>query len=89
MAFIAAGNILLEYCIGGAAVARSWTSYFATLLNHHPDDFRVLEDIAKFPFTVKSDLRDNYPFGLLAVPRENLARIHGSSGTTGKPIVVG
>jgi APA family basic amino acid/polyamine antiporter len=41
MAFIAAGNILLEYCIGGAAVARSWTSYFATLLNHHPDDFRV------------------------------------------------
>ncbi|EES17389.1 hypothetical protein BDA96_08G186300 [Sorghum bicolor] len=41
MAFIAAGNIILEYCIGGAAVARSWTSYFATLLNHHPDDFRV------------------------------------------------
>uniref|UniRef100_A0A0D9VWR6 Cationic amino acid transporter C-terminal domain-containing protein n=1 Tax=Leersia perrieri TaxID=77586 RepID=A0A0D9VWR6_9ORYZ len=41
MAFVAAGNILLEYCIGGAAVARSWTSYFATLLNHHPNDFRV------------------------------------------------
>ncbi|XP_062202077.1 cationic amino acid transporter 1-like [Phragmites australis] len=41
MAFIAAGNILLEYCIGGAAVARSWTSYFATLLNHHPNDFRI------------------------------------------------
>ena len=41
MAFIAAGNILLEYCIGGAAVARSWTSYFATLLDHHPNDFRV------------------------------------------------
>jgi APA family basic amino acid/polyamine antiporter len=41
MAFIAAGNILLEYCIGGAAVARAWTSYFATLLNHHPNDFRI------------------------------------------------
>lgn len=55
----------------------------------HPDDFKVLEDIAKFPFTVKTDLRDNYPFGLLAVPQEKIARIHGSSGTTGKPIVVG
>ncbi|XP_052146605.1 cationic amino acid transporter 1 [Oryza glaberrima] len=41
MAFVAAGNILLEYCIGGAAVARAWTSYFATLLNHHPNDFRI------------------------------------------------
>ncbi|EHM02589.1 phenylacetate-CoA ligase [Acetobacteraceae bacterium AT-5844] len=55
----------------------------------HPDDFKALEDIAKFPFTVKTDLRDNYPFGLLAVPQEKIARIHGSSGTTGKPIVVG
>ncbi|MBO1079233.1 phenylacetate--CoA ligase [Roseomonas sp. 573] len=55
----------------------------------HPDDFKVLEDIAKFPFTTKADLRDNYPFGLLAVPQERIARIHGSSGTTGKPIVVG
>ncbi len=55
----------------------------------HPNDFKVLEDIARFPFTVKTDLRDNYPFGLLAVPQEKLARIHGSSGTTGKPIVVG
>jgi phenylacetate-CoA ligase len=54
-----------------------------------PDDFRELPDIAKFPFTVKTDLRDNYPFGLLAVPQEKIARIHGSSGTTGKPIVVG
>jgi phenylacetate-CoA ligase len=55
----------------------------------HPSDFRELSDLAKFPFTMKTDLRDNYPFGLFAVPRERLARIHGSSGTTGKPIVVG
>ena len=55
----------------------------------HPSDLRDLSDLAKFPFTVKTDLRDNYPFGLFAVPREKLARIHGSSGTTGKPVVVG
>ncbi|MGO4129472.1 phenylacetate--CoA ligase PaaK [Inquilinus sp. YAF38] len=55
----------------------------------HPSDFRNLPDLAKFPFTTKQDLRDNYPFGLFAVPRERIARIHGSSGTTGKPIVVG
>ncbi|WP_332689057.1 phenylacetate--CoA ligase PaaK [Bosea sp. (in: a-proteobacteria)] len=55
----------------------------------HPSDFRQLSDLARFPFTVKQDLRDNYPFGLFAVPREKLARIHGSSGTTGRPIVVG
>jgi phenylacetate-CoA ligase len=55
----------------------------------HPSDFRQLSDLAKFPFTVKQDLRDNYPFGLFAVPREKIARIHGSSGTTGRPIVVG
>jgi len=55
----------------------------------HPNDFRDLSDLAKFPFTVKTDLRDNYPFGLFAVPRDRVARIHGSSGTTGKPIVVG
>jgi len=55
----------------------------------HPNDFRQLSDLAKFPFTVKADLRDNYPFGLFAVPREKIARIHGSSGTTGKPTVVG
>jgi phenylacetate-CoA ligase len=55
----------------------------------HPSDFRDLPDLAKFPFTTKQDLRDTYPFGLFAVPRERIARIHGSSGTTGKPIVVG
>jgi len=55
----------------------------------HPGDLKSLADIAKFPFTVKQDLRDTYPFGMFATPRENLVRIHGSSGTTGKPTVVG
>ena len=55
----------------------------------HPDDIRDLADLARFPFLVKSDLRDHYPFGMFAVPRERLARIHASSGTTGKPTVVG
>ncbi|HDR9504595.1 phenylacetate--CoA ligase PaaK [Burkholderia pyrrocinia] len=55
----------------------------------HPNDLKELTDLAKFPTTSKSDLRDNYPFGLLAVPRTALSRIHASSGTTGKPTVVG
>jgi phenylacetate-CoA ligase len=55
----------------------------------HPDDLNSLEDLAKFPFTVKTDLRDNYPFEMFAVPREKVARIHASSGTTGQPTVVG
>jgi phenylacetate-CoA ligase len=55
----------------------------------HPDDCRELADLGSYPFTVKQDFRDNYPFGLLAVPREQVTRIHGSSGTTGKPTVVG
>jgi len=55
----------------------------------HPSDCQTLSDIAKFPFTTKADLRDSYPFGMFAVPRENCARIHASSGTTGKPTVVG
>ena len=54
-----------------------------------PGDLKSLADLAKFPFTVKSDLRDNYPFGMFAVPREKVVRIHASSGTTGKPTVVG
>ena len=54
-----------------------------------PDDLQQLSDLARFPFTTKADLRDNYPFGLFAVPREHVARIHASSGTTGKPTVVG
>jgi phenylacetate-CoA ligase len=55
----------------------------------HPDDLKTLADLAKFPFTYKDDLRDNYPFGLFAVPREQIIRIHASSGTTGKATVVG
>jgi phenylacetate-CoA ligase len=54
-----------------------------------PSDFKRLEDLAKFPFTTKADLRDNYPFGMFAVPQDRIVRIHASSGTTGKPTVVG
>lgn len=55
----------------------------------HPDDLKTLADLAKFPFTTKQDLRENYPFGMFAVPREQVVRVHASSGTTGKPTVVG
>ncbi|OYU25914.1 MAG: phenylacetate--CoA ligase [Burkholderiales bacterium PBB2] len=55
----------------------------------HPSDLKSLADLAKFPFTTKKDLRDNYPFGMFAVPRQQVARVHASSGTTGKPTVVG
>src|ERR1700694_1519761 len=54
-----------------------------------PDDLRTLDDLASFPFTVKKDLRDNYPYGMFAVPRERVVRIHASSGTTGNPPVGG
>ena len=55
----------------------------------HPDDLNSLSDLSRFPFTVKDDLRESYPFGLFAVPRERIVRVHASSGTTGKPTVVG
>ena len=55
----------------------------------HPDDLKELADLAKFPFTTKEDLRQNYPFGMFAVPMADIVRIHASSGTTGKPTVVG
>ncbi len=55
----------------------------------HPDDLKSLEDLAKFPYTTKQDLRDNYPFGAFAVPMDEVVRVHASSGTTGKPTVVG
>jgi phenylacetate-CoA ligase len=55
----------------------------------HPDDCRELADLARFPFTTKADLRENYPYGMFAVPRERVRRIHASSGTTGRPTVVG
>jgi phenylacetate-CoA ligase len=55
----------------------------------HPDDLKSLDDLAKFPFTTKADLRDTYPFGMFAVPMDDVVRVHASSGTTGKPTVVG
>ncbi len=55
----------------------------------HPDELKSLEDLSKFPFTTKADLRDNYPFGVFCVPMDDIVRIHASSGTTGKPTVVG
>jgi len=55
----------------------------------HPDDLKSLEDLAAFPFTTKADLRENYPFGMFAVPMYEVVRVHASSGTTGKPTVVG
>ena len=55
----------------------------------HPDDCRALSDLARFPFTAKDDLRQNYPFGMFAVPRSDVVRVHASSGTTGRPTVVG
>jgi phenylacetate-CoA ligase len=78
----------------GATLRRTYDSVSAIQAKFdahgvHPDDFRSLADLARFPFTAKADLRMNYPFGLLAVPRNQLARIHASSGTTGKPTVVG
>ena len=55
----------------------------------HPDDCRELADLARFPTTSKADLRENYPFGMFAVPQEQVRRVHASSGTTGRPTVVG
>ncbi|MDQ2725235.1 MAG: phenylacetate--CoA ligase, partial [Actinomycetota bacterium] len=55
----------------------------------HPDDCRLLQDLARFPMTTKADLRDNYPFAMFAVPQAQVRRIHASSGTTGRPTVVG
>ncbi|MFI8304569.1 phenylacetate--CoA ligase PaaK [Streptomyces sp. NPDC085927] len=55
----------------------------------HPDDCRSLADLSRFPFTTKADLRENYPYGMFAVPRDRIRRLHASSGTTGRPTVVG
>lgn len=65
--------------------------YAAQFKQHavHPADLKTLSDLSKFPFTTKADLRANYPFGMFAVPREQVVRVHASSGTTGKPTVVG
>ena len=68
-------------------VPHYWKAFDAAGVN--PDDLKSLADLAKFPFTTKADLRANYPYGLFAVPQDRIARIHASSGTTGKPTVVG
>jgi phenylacetate-CoA ligase len=68
-------------------VAHYWKAFDAAGV--HPDQLTTLADLAKFPFTTKDDLRANYPFGMFAVPREQIVRVHASSGTTGKPTVVG
>jgi len=75
----------LEYCYERVPVYRQKFD----ALGIAPGDFKHLDDLAKFPFTLKDDLRDHYPFGMFAVPREEILRIHASSGTTGKPTVVG
>ena len=58
-------------------------------LGVRPQDVKTLDDVRQLPFTLKADLREHYPFGMFARPRESLARLHASSGTTGKPTVVG
>jgi phenylacetate-CoA ligase len=58
-------------------------------LGLHPEDIHTIDDLKLLPFTTKQDLRDNYPFGLFAVPQSEIVRVHASSGTTGKPTVVG
>ena len=68
---------------------KSVTSSGCTPAGVHPDDVTDLSDLAKFPFTTKSDLRDHYPFGMFAVPDKEIIRVHASSGTTGKSTVVG
>ena len=79
----------LEWSLGHAYanVARHRRAFDAAGV--HPDDLKSLDDLARFPFTTKRDLRDEYPFGMLAVPRRDVVRVHASSGTTGKPTVVG
>jgi phenylacetate-CoA ligase len=64
-------------------------AYYRRLDDVDPDQIRSLDDLARLPFTTKNDLRDNYPYGLFAVPRQQMVRLHASSGTTGKPTVVG
>ena len=76
---------LVERCYNNVPLYKQRMDEYGIL----PGDIKDIDDVKKLPFTTKQDLRDNYPFGLFAVPRENLARIHASSGTTGKQTVVG
>ena len=87
----AIGALQLERMRGALARAQAVPHYARAFAAAGVDagDLRHLDDLARFPFTTKADLRDNYPFGMFAVPRELVARIHASSGTTGRPTVVG
>ncbi len=75
---------IVDYCFHNSRFYRAKLKE----ANLYPEDIRSLDDITKIPFTMKEDLRDNYPYGMLAVPREEIIRIHASSGTTGKPTIV-
>jgi len=84
--------IQLERMRASLTHAYANSPHYARAFDAHgvsPDDLRSLADLARFPFTTKADLRDTYPFGMFAVPMEQVSRIHASSGTTGKPTVVG
>jgi phenylacetate-CoA ligase len=88
------GQIAVRFQIGQFDVTHAYTNVLHYKQSFdaagvHPDDLKSLADLARFPFTVKTDLRSNYPFGLFAVPRSQINRIHASSGTTGQPTVVG
>jgi phenylacetate-CoA ligase len=79
-------------CVGPCNTPSTTCPHYQRSFVHagvHPSDLKTLGDLARFPFLTKQDFRENYPFGLFAVPREQVARIHASSGTTGKPTVVG
>src|ERR1700741_4418126 len=78
----------LQQTLRCAATVPHYARAFAAI-DVRPEDITSLDDVGKLPFTAKDDLRANYPFGLFAVPREKIARIHVSSGTTGRPTVVG
>ena len=84
--------IQLERMRASLAHAHAHSPHYARAFDAHgvtPDDLRSLADLARFPFTTKADLRDTYPFGMFAAPMEQVSRIHASSGTTGRPTLVG
>jgi len=79
----------LKYSVGRMYAKVPYYQSKFDRLGIRPEDIRTLKDLSRFPFTTKDDLRDNYPFGLFTVPSKELVRVHASSGTTGRPVVVG
>jgi phenylacetate-CoA ligase len=79
----------LKWSIGHAYANTAYYRAKCDAARVRPDDLRTLDDLRRFPFTLKTDFRENYPLGMFAVPRDQVARIHASSGTTGKPTIVG